>query len=244
MTLDERIQSCLANIEKTKKTLERHQIRLEKKTQELKKLGIESPETVDTLKISGQQFIALFDYKSAKSDIESNLSKLQELQEKLNQYTQKKAEEEVKERSIPTVPAVEAFLEQWRTRANTYYHEQVEAIHTWKASHNQKRGWYAELNKCFSQDCIVLSEYPEKEFETRLNKLLDSEVKFKRADLFRRCSIVVGVIADASGLRIGDNGSINGKVVGNKGTAYVETIMAGGYNIQCLHYRVLVKPIK
>lgn len=244
MTLEDKINSCLANIEKTTKTLERHRARLEKKIQELKKVGIEDPETVDNSKISGQQFGVLFDYKTAKSDIESNLSKLKELQEKLNQYTQKKSEEEVKERGIPRVPAVEAFLEQWRTRANTYYHEQVEAIHTWKASHNQKRGWLAELNKCFSQDCIVLSEYPEKEFETRLNKLLDSEVKFKRADLFRRCSAVVGVISDASGLQTGFNGSINGKVIGNKGTAYVETITAGGYNIQCLHYRVLVKPIK
>lgn len=71
-----------------------------------------------------------------------------------------------------------------------------------------------------------------------------NEVISKRIDLYKRCSEIVGIITDASGLRTGNNGSINGFVLGEKGKAYVETIYAGGYNIQVLHYRVLVKAVK
>lgn len=90
----------------------------------------------------------------------------------------------------------------------------------------------------------LLSVESKKGFEEKLNKELDSEVIAKRVDLYHRCSAVVGVITDASGLRTGSNGSINGIVIGENGKAKVETIMAGGYAIQCLHYRVLVNPIK
>lgn len=81
-------------------------------------------------------------------------------------------------------------------------------------------------------------------FENKLEKMLSDEVRNKRLDLYYRCTAAVGVITDVSGLSVGDNGSLNGFVVGENGKAALETIMAGGYNIQCLHYRVLVKPIR
>ena len=40
------------------------------------------------------------------------------------------------------------------------------------------------------------------------------------------------------------NGEINGIAEGEKGRAKVETIGAGGYNIQCYHFRVLVNKIE
>ena len=55
-----------------------------------------------------------------------------------------------------------------------------------------------------------------------------------------RISIVVGVITDASGLFIGKTGGIEGLIRGTIGVARIETIGAGGYNIQCFHYRTLV----
>ena len=100
------------------------------------------------------------------------------------------------------------------------------------------------MKKLFTQDCLNLASYSDKEFEGALNKMLDREVASKRVDLYHRCSAVVGVITDATGLKTGNNGSINGIVIGEEGKAEVETILAGGYNIQVLHYRVLVKPLK
>ncbi len=96
----------------------------------------------------------------------------------------------------------------------------------------------------FTQEVIHYEMFDGKEFDDYLCKDLDTEVIRKRIDLYERCSAVVGVITDATGLHSGDNGSINGVVVGEDGKAFVETIIAGGYAVQCLHYRTLVKPLQ
>jgi hypothetical protein len=76
-----------------------------------------------------------------------------------------------------------------------------------------------------------------------LNKDLEAEKKAKMLDLIYRINAVVGAINDATSLRI-TAGNLNGYIIGETGKAEVNTIGAGGYNIQCFHYRTLVKPIK
>jgi hypothetical protein len=79
--------------------------------------------------------------------------------------------------------------------------------------------------------------------EKFLNNEIEKEKKNKRALFINRVKEITGTIQDAKGLRIGGNGEINGIVIGEKGKAKVETISAGGYNIQCWHFRVLVKEV-
>lgn len=79
--------------------------------------------------------------------------------------------------------------------------------------------------------------------ETLLKKTLEKEAQAKYEDLCNRISAVVGEIEDVSNLHIARNGQLNGTVVGSRGSAKVETIGAGGYNIQCFHYRTLVHSI-
>lgn len=84
----------------------------------------------------------------------------------------------------------------------------------------------------------------EQERITWLNNLLENEKKAKLYDLITRINKVVGTITDASFLRIGPKGDINGYVVGTEGRAKVETIGAGGYNIVCFHFRTLIHEYK
>jgi len=67
-------------------------------------------------------------------------------------------------------------------------------------------------------------------------------------NLINRTIEITGKITDARGLYLDNDNNgftiINGFIVGEKGKARVESILAGGYNIQRLHVRVLVKPAK
>ena len=80
--------------------------------------------------------------------------------------------------------------------------------------------------------------------EEKLNKWLDKEVKNKYEDLIHRITEKAGKILDAKGLHIGARGEIDGYVIGDRNTVHVETITAGGHNIQIRHYRTLVNIIK
>lgn len=51
---------------------------------------------------------------------------------------------------------------------------------------------------------------------------------------------ICGKIIDAGYLSIANDGTINGVIIGEKGKAQITTFLAGGYNIQKLHYRTKV----
>ena len=102
--------------------------------------------------------------------------------------------------------------------------------------------------------CSLILSYKNKKIN--VNKIeydVNEDARRKYKILVNRISSIAGNITDAKGLRIGGNGEINGIVKGDKGTAKIETIIAGGYNQniivnvkhgQIAHYRVLVKEIK
>lgn len=77
-----------------------------------------------------------------------------------------------------------------------------------------------------------------------LKTLLDREADAKYDDIIERTNKIVGQITDASQLEIGMKGDLNGYITGTRGKASVQTIGAGGYNIQVYHFRTLIKPMK
>lgn len=79
--------------------------------------------------------------------------------------------------------------------------------------------------------------------EQLLREDLKREAECKYDDIIERTNDIVGKITDASGLHIGAKGDLNGFIVGDKGTAKVATIGAGGYNVQCFHFRTLIREV-
>lgn len=88
-----------------------------------------------------------------------------------------------------------------------------------------------------------LNPFDIDDFKEDLKEVLNKEVIKKEIQLIRKIEKVVGTIIDAKDLNL-VAGEINGTIKGKKGVAKVNTILAGGYNIQCLHYRTLVKKVK
>lgn len=90
----------------------------------------------------------------------------------------------------------------------------------------------------------LLEIHNEDEREAWLEKTMEEEKRAKLLDLIGRIMSTVGTITDAAALYIGPEGDINGIIVGTEGKAKIQTIGAGGYNIQCFHFRTLIHEIK
>lgn len=79
----------------------------------------------------------------------------------------------------------------------------------------------------------------QKDFEEMVKKDARAEAKWWILDLINRVEKKVGEITE---WRLWfTSKALNGYVVGTKGSAVIETIIAGGWNIQRRHNRVLVK---
>lgn len=76
----------------------------------------------------------------------------------------------------------------------------------------------------------------------KMNKDLQTEYDRKYDFIIARTNEIVGQITDASNLSVGLKGDLNGYIIGTKGCCSVKTIGAGGYNIQCYHFRTLIHP--
>jgi hypothetical protein len=78
--------------------------------------------------------------------------------------------------------------------------------------------------------------------EEKLEEITMKDIEKRYIQLINQITKYTGKIKSADNLHFG-NGELNGIVEGEEGKARVETISAGGYNIQCFHYRTLVHKI-
>ena len=76
-----------------------------------------------------------------------------------------------------------------------------------------------------------------------LNRVLDKDCDAKYDRLVSDVVNYIGKITDASDLSVGEKGELNGIIIGEKGRVHVHTESAGGYNIQCFHYRTYINYI-
>ena len=117
------------------------------------------------------------------------------------------------------------------------YYERKNFINRWgKPDHTDvkvKDGEYEWLKPYIHEnnleECLI-----------KFKKDIDKEWIRKYDFIIERTNAIVGQITDASNLRIGAKHDLNGYIIGTKGTAKVQTIDAGGYNIQCYHFRTLI----
>lgn len=124
---------------------------------------------------------------------------------------------------------------------------QIELVERWNAYDFERRA-----NLKAQYDELGYKEFMKKNKHTgydfmRLSNLeiIENNEKSAKAliiDLFYRIRHITGEVTDWTGIRF-SGGALNGIVTGKEGRAKVESILAGGYNIQRLHVRVLVHSV-
>lgn len=74
----------------------------------------------------------------------------------------------------------------------------------------------------------------------QIDKHVEEDKQYKLIALNAKVGAVVGEITNASNLQVSEKGDLTGYITGTKGKAEVQTFSAGGWNIQCHHYRTTV----
>ena len=149
------------------------------------------------------------------------------------------------------IPTITKFLDDWKSEVIAYTFERIEKakearknLPSFKAVpydqfHKAMKDWNDEY-----RDVRDYLGYTPKDTAEKVTKDVNREADNKYDTIVTKVTKICGEITDASYLTIGHNGELNGYIKGTNGNAEVQTIYAGGYNIQRLHFRTLVKPYK
>lgn len=199
--------------------------------------------------------------EEVKSDIDYNLSlywsdkeygikekqkEIEQLNETLNKYQTQLETELAKEASIENLPQLfKDFMDRTVERWDIWDIQKL----------NNIKSIYRDNTKPYNERRQILEEYYGRGWydfmyntEKSIHEQNVKDAKNIVLDLINRVSLYTGEITDYDYLRLDVNNQgyciINGIVIGKKGKAKVESIEAGGWNIQRWHIRVLVKEVK
>ena len=104
----------------------------------------------------------------------------------------------------------------------------------------EEREEYTRAHNNYRKAFPITRENELKQSDEYLYKKNEDEATMYMKDLIHRIKNRVGEITNLENIHFVGK-ALNGYVEGTLGKAYIDTILAGGYNIQRLHYRVLVK---
>ena len=159
---------------------------------------------------------------------------------------------------------IDQFIEEWKKQQTAFYFERYDMLKKVREANNsgervfvkdeknEIRGGYKSYSDFYYQHgkriMNVIDDCSDSYIETRITNAVNKEAENKKAIFISKIEKKVSHIFDAK-FEIGIDGNINGTVWGiddnDMETKYdVRTITAGGYDIQCLHYRVLINKIK
>lgn len=241
--LRERLEKAEATVEKRKLTIERHKKAAEKKLQQIKAKGWEPDRALYQNKRdneSWEAYWAVCEYEQKLEDIKGATDKLAEAEEIAANWRAKLEKQvELEEKIAHEMPEIFRQLRDELAKSWTEY--DMERKSRWlevRAKYQAgklSREEYRKMYK-YSQE-MELSKTEEEFYKSNLK-----EVELFIVDLYNRVKAITGEVTDWANIHYGGK-ALNGFVTGENGTAKVESILAGGYNIQRLHVRVLVHKV-
>ena len=229
-TLTERIENAEKKIQKKQATIAKKQKWIADKTAKL-----------ETMTDDHERYWAECDIRSLKEDIVRIEKEIKETEKTLENYRKQYDGEIEREKSwIDEVPEVlksfqNELVEEWDAHDIAKKERILEAIRTMP---------YEMLKEMYHWRDRDWAKYTTDE---QIHESNEKDATSLILNLVNRVKDVTGEITDWSGLTLAQGTwgmtVLNGWVSGKEGRCCVESIGAGGYNIQRYHIRVLVKPI-
>lgn len=241
-TLNDRIQNAVTKIEKKSNTIVKKEALIAKKESKIRTIGFDpSADRYEVNKQSSEAYWLMCDIEWLKEDIKRGNREIEETKTSLENYKQQLAGEIEKESILlKDIP-------------DSMKRMQLELVERWDA-------WDIERRNRMKEDYRTLGwkefskkyKYSDVQFKDKTDEQIHNsnvqDAKYLILDLYYRVRKFTGEITDWSGIRATSGACgmtvLNGYVIGKEGRAEIESILAGGYNIQRLHIRVLVKEFK
>lgn len=175
------------------------------------------------------------DIKSAEKQLANNFKKLEEAKRLDAKEEAKAAKKNDRAARLELIPEC---LKQFAAKV------EINTINDKIRIHNYLRSLpYPEFND-YSKEANAIRADRTYWNEEKMREDVKRDIEDLVLNLMDRVEAKCGNIISTDNLRIDaakEGCAINGWIEGDKGNARVESILAGGYNIQCLHVRVLVK---
>lgn len=246
--LIERIEKAEEKLLNKTNTIEKKLLWIEKRITKIESLGYEyiSNNGEERLKYTkyGETpnldiYDLYYDIKTYTEDISRAKEDIESIKNTIEKYKTQLAIEVAKETKLQDIPQILKDYKQYLI--STWTEQDIKAKEFYKTEYNKLD--YGEFIKKYSLRAYDHMGLKEKDF-IKQNTLDAENVIF---NLISRTHEIVGDITDCSCLETNQDNQgfsiINGIITGNKGKCIVESIGAGGYNIQKFHIRVLVKEI-
>lgn len=230
--IQERLTKAQEKVEKCKATIERHKKQADKKLQLIKERGLELDRYKYSTGNNMDAYWLICEYEDKLDDIEGAEGKLVDAEQIVKNW-QDKLDRQIKLELTLANEVPEAFKQ-----------ARAELIEEWVAGdirarevmlQKKKELSYKEFRKLYKYTIEESLKHTDEEFR----QIEEREADMWLINLYNRVKEITGEVTDCSYLHWGGK-CLDGYVVGKDGKAKVETIGAGGYNIQRYHLRVLV----
>lgn len=236
-TLRDRIDNAKAKIEKKQNTISKKMAMITKKEDKLVALGFGRDAGVNETRGHDEALWIAIDIKNLTEDIERLSKEVEETKKSLEKYEAQMIGEMERDKALKEIPE----------NVKRMQDELVERWDVWDIEYREKirKDRYEMDYKEFCNKYRGINTY---DLMYRSNEQIHNEnmqdAKMLILNLINRVKNITGEITDWRGVEatVGTWGMtvLNGLVIGKEGCARVESIFAGGYNIQRLHVRVLV----
>lgn len=240
-----KLDKAIETVEKKKKTIERHKAQAEKRLSKLtrcewlvdkdlyKTKFDESMRFKYKTETGDDLYWDICDYEGKLRDIKDATKKLADA-ERIADNWQEKYNITIKREMMLATKVPEAFKKARQILVDNWVSWDISRRNIIKKRREELD--YKEFRKLFT----YYEEATYNKTDEQFRKIEEVKADAWLLDLCNRVKEICGDITDCSHVKWGGK-CLDGVVYGTKGKAIVNTIVAGGYNIQKLHLRTLVR---